>query len=289
MRCIVTGGAGFIGGHLVDKLVEDGHQVFIFDNYSTGDYRNLKAHYYHLDLEKLDPNWSYLTPPSVTNIDVIFHLAAKARIIPSLSDPHGYLSNNIQSTLNMLEWARRNGVKKFIYSSSSSAEDPLDPFSDPSNPYAYSKLKGEELCKLYSKLYGMQCSVLRYFNVYGDRMSNIGGYQTVLSIFKDRRDRKLPIEIYGDGSQRRDFTFVDDVVSANLLVAERNIDFGIFDVGSGINYSILEVAELFDCPIEYLPDRGERQRTLADPIKLIRLGWNPTMGVKRWILTKFLI
>ena len=274
MKILITGWKGFIGSHLTEKLLELGHDVVGIDNGSTGTYSNPKVTIHQL--KNLCNSDSF----DLKGINVVFHVAAIARIPQSFETPQLYYQNNVLSTLNLLEACRKQGVKKLIYSSSSSVVDP-------SNPYAHSKLIGEQLCEMYSRLYGMDIQCLRYFNVYGDRMAN-GSYATVLQKFKDQLDKNEPLQIYGMGRQKRDFTFVGDVVDANLLMLNQK-EFGIFDVGSGQNYTILQIAQQFNHSMLFIDGFVGREETLANIEPIRKLGYEPKENVLNWIKTKFLI
>ncbi len=272
MKILIAGWRGFIGSHLTERLLELGHEVIGIDNGSTGKYRNSKVTGLHIDLCN--------TPEiDLKGVEAVFHVAAVARIPQSYDRPQHYYYNNVVSTLNLLEACRKQGVKKFIYSSSSSV-------FEPNNPYAHSKLIGEELCEMYFHLYGMDIQILRYFNVYGNRMAS-GGYATVLQKFKDRKDKNEPLIIFGDGNQKRDFTFVDDIVNANLLMLEQN-KFDIYDVGSQVNYPIIEIAEAFNHPIVFEEGFVGRSETLADISKIQKIGYSPTGNVLNWIKQEFM-
>jgi UDP-glucose 4-epimerase len=282
LKILVSGFKGFIGSHLTERLLDLGHEVVGIDNGQTDffqighnhvPYKNSKVKVHKL--QNLCNSDSF----DLKGIDVVFHVAAIARIPQSYETPHLYYQNNILSTLNLLEACRKRGVKKFIYSSSSSVVDP-------SNPYAHSKLIGEELCEMYSRLYGMNIQCLRYFNVYGERMAS-GGYATVLQKFKDQKDKGQPLQIFGGGKQKRDFTFVGDVVDANLLMMNQN-EFGIYDVGSGQNYSILQIAESFNHPIEFGEGFVGRDETLANIEPIKKLGYKSKVNVLNWIKDEFL-
>ena len=273
MRTLISGFKGFIGSHLTERLLDLGHEVVGIDNGQTGTYKNDKITSINCDLNVNMP----LSP--LYQVDVVFHVAAIARIPQSYESPHLYYQNNILSTLNLLEACRKRGVKKFIYSSSSSVVDP-------SNPYAHSKLIGEELCEMYSRLYGMNIQCLRYFNVYGERMAS-GGYATVLQKFKDQKDKGQPLQIFGGGKQRRDFTFVGDVVDANLLMVDQ-AEFGIYDVGSGQNYSILEIAQRFGTTMAFVDGFVGRDETLANIEPIEKLGYKSKVNVLDWITDEFL-
>lgn len=282
MKTLVTGWKGFVGSHLTEKLLSLGHEVVGIDNgqsdflqsgHNRVPYTNSKVKVHKLK------NLCNSDTFDLTGIDAVFHVAAIARIPRSYERPQWYYENNILSTLNLLEACRKQGIKKVIYSSSSSVVDPT-------NPYAHSKLIGEQMCEMYSRLYGMNIQCLRYFNVFGERMAT-GGYATVLQKFKDRKDNDLPLKVYGYGGQRRDFTFVGDVVDANLLMLNQD-RFGIYDVGSGQNYTILEIAKQFNCEIQYVDGFVGRSETLANIEPIQKLGHQPKVNVLDWIKNDFI-
>ncbi len=257
-KVLVTGGAGFIGSHLVDALVEEGHSVVVIDNLSTGKRSqvNKKAKFIKADIRNLKK-----IKPYFKGADWVYHLAARARIQPSIKDPVSTFDHNILGTLNVLLAARDAGVKRVIYSASSSSygdQDtlPLHEEMTPrfKSPYSLSKYVGEEMCRLFSNLYGLETVSLRYFNVYGPRQLLNGAYATVAGIFlKQFKDGK-PLTIVGDGGIRRDFTHVSDVVRANILAAQSSkVGRGeVINIGTGKNYSINEVASMILTP----PERG---------------------------------
>lgn len=277
MKILVTGWRGFIGSHLTEKLLELGHEVIGIDNGQSEFFQTKTGHEPYnnpkVKVHKLK-NLCNSDTFDLKGIDAVFHVAAIARIPQSFDNPHLYYQNNVLSTLNLLEACRKQGIKKFIYSSSSSVVEP-------SNPYAHSKLIGEELCEMYAHLYGMEIQCLRYFNVYGKRMAQ-GGYATVLQKFKEQLDRGQPLQLFGQGKQKRDFTFVDDVVQANLLMLNE-FRWGIYDVGSGQNYSILEIAQQFNHTIEFVDGFVGRDETLANIKPLQEKGYKPTGDIRKWI------
>ena len=227
-RAIVTGGAGFIGSHLVDQLITRGIEVTILDNLSTGKKENInpKATFIECDISTV--SYTDLTF-YVNGVDTIFHLAAKTAVQESIESPVLYNDINVKATLKLLEAAAAMKVKRFIFSSSSSvygnAEIPTNERHalNPISPYALNKLIGEQYCKLYSEIYNLDTVCLRYFNVYGNRMNNEGGYKLVFPIFKEQISRNESLTINNDGEQRRDFIHVDDVVQANILAAMHNL------------------------------------------------------------------
>lgn len=280
---IVTGGAGFIGSHLAKLLVSQGHKVSVIDDLSNGKVENIPqgATLYTMDicspkLSKLDC-WE--------NVDYVFHLAAKARVQPSIKDPIPFNKVNVEGTLNILMAAKAAGAKRVIYSGSSSCygnakvyPTPENHEKNPSSPYGLQKYLGEQYCRLFSKLHGLDTVCLRYFNVYGPGMPTEGAYRLVIPIFKEQYDAGVPLTITNDGTQRRDFTHVDDVVSANELAMNHHDKFcgDAFNIGRGKNYSINEVAKMFTNNKVYGERRIEPFETLANNSKAKQvLGWTP--------------
>ena len=274
MRALVTGGAGFIGTNLIKRLLNDGHRVDSYDNYSTGFKENeqIGCQYYTMDIRE----------PFTTSqkFDVIFHMAALPRIKPSLLNPKDVINVNVIGTTNILEYARKNDIP-VIYAGSSSFHGGVT-----KNPYTFSKWQGEEICKMYEIIYGLKVSICRFYNIYGDNMPKSGEHRTVLPIFLEQYKNKKPLTITGDGSQRRDFTHVDDVIDAMFKIVELNKYGEIFELGRGINHSIKEVVKMFKDPswtyIDSIP--GEVKDTLCES-KLANelLGWNPNINLKEWI------
>ena len=213
--------------------------------------------------------------------DVIFHMAALARIQPSIKDPYKTILNNFTSTLNTLEYARKNNIR-FVYAGSSSFHHGLY-----ESPYAWSKFSGEDLCKLYSNIYEMDTAICRFYNVYGPHQIEEGTYATVIGIFEKQYREGQPLTIVGDGEQRRDFTHIDDIVDGLIKCSEQPFKAEIFELGSGKNYSINEVADMFDKYYirEYTPTRkGEYDVTLADySLAKNVLGWQPRGDLKQYI------
>ena len=291
MKILVTGGAGFIGSHLVDKLIEDGEQVVVIDNLSTGkeEFINPKAEFHKLDIRNLEES-----KPLFKRIDVVFHLAAQPRIQPSIIDPIESHSNNVVGTLNVLVASRDAKIKKFIYSASSSAygdqkELPLkeDMLPGPKSPYSVFKLIGEQYCKLFNELYDLPTISLRYFNVYGSRQSCEGAYATVIGIFLRQAKANQPLTIVGKGTQTRDFTHVRDIVRANILAAKSDkVGKGeVINIGTGKKYSINKIANLISDKVVHIPPRlAEIQDTLADNnLAKKLLGWQPEVGIEEGI------
>jgi UDP-glucose 4-epimerase len=294
MKSLVTGGAGFIGSNLVDSLLELGHEVIVIDNeYSDVHeqfYWNEKAQNYKYDIRDYDNTRSLYD-----GVDYVFHIAAEARIQPAILNPIEAVSINSVGTCTVLQCAREAGVKRVMYSSTSSGygmnESPnveTQP-DDCLNPYSVSKVNGEKLCKMYTSLYGLQTICFRYFNVYGERQPLRGQYAPVIGIFLRQRSAGEPLTIVGDGNQRRDFTHVSDVVNANILAATTEVDsdaFGqIYNVGTGTNHSINQIARMINHEtVNIAPRPGESRVTLANNQKLRKtFGWEPTVKLEDWI------
>jgi UDP-glucose 4-epimerase len=294
MKSLVTGGAGFIGSNLVDRLLELGHEVVVIDNeYSDAHeqfYWNPKAQNYKYDIRDYEN-----TRQLYDGVDYVFHIAAEARIQPAILNPIEAVSINSVGTCTVLQCAREAGVKRVVYSSTSSGygmnQSPnVETQSDDClNPYSVSKVNGEKLCKMYTSLYGLPTILFRYFNVYGERQPLKGQYAPVVGIFLRQRAVGEPLTIVGDGNQRRDFTHVRDVVQANILAAIKEVDsdaFGqVYNVGTGNNYSVNQIARMIsDNTINIAPRPGESRVTLANNQKLRRtFGWEPTVKLEDWI------
>jgi UDP-glucose 4-epimerase len=294
MKALVTGGAGFIGSNLVDRLLEMDCEVTVIDNESAECnekfYWNDKASNHKLDICDYE-----FTRDLYDGVDYVFHLAAESRLQPAILNPINAVIKNSVGTCTVLQCAREANVKKVIYSSTSSAYG-LNKFpnfeTDPNdclNPYSVSKVSGEELCKLYTKLYGLKTIIFRYFNVYGDRSPTTGQYAPVIGIFKKQRENTQPLTIVGDGLQKRDFINVKDVVNANVMVAISNLTedkYGeIYNIGSGENISILEIAQMISDHCIHIPPReGEARTTLANIDKVkTTFGWEPKIEIRKWI------
>lgn len=298
MKILVTGGAGFIGSNLVNRLLGDGHDVRVIDNESTdaheSPYWNTKAINYKRDICDYD-YLKYITE----GVDVIFHLAAEARIQPATENPTLAVKTNTLGTCNVLQAARENGVKRVVYSSTSSAYGLANPVpstenmnKDCLNPYSVSKTAGEELCKMYTDLFGLETITFRYFNVYGENQPTKGQYAPVIGLFQRQHKAGEPMTIVGDGLQRRDFTYVGDVVEANILAATtKNKDAlgQLFNIGTGINYNILDLVKLIggeNAEYEHIPERiGEVRDSLSDCSKAYKyLKWKTETKLENWIL-----
>lgn len=286
---LVTGGCGFIGSHLTKKLLDLGHKVIVFDNLSTGkiEHRDSRAVFYGDDIRTMED-----LEKIPDHIDGIFHLAAVARIQPSIDDPLPTFDVNVDGTLNVLQFAKARKAKLVFASSSSVYGNGRSPNKETArtdclNPYALSKLMGEQLLKLWSDLYGLKTTSCRFFNVYGDRMPDGGAYATCMGIFFRQKKEGKPLTITGDGDQRRDFTHVDDIVAGLLAAMDKSKGQGeVFNLGSGSNISILELAHLVGGKdIVHLPERiGESRETLADITKAkLHLDYKPVKRIDEYV------
>lgn len=293
MKSLVTGGAGFIGSHIVDKLVDLGHEVVVIDNETS----NVHENFYHNDAAKyhlLDIADYEGTKDLYNNVDYVFHCAAESRIQPTILNPLGAVRTNVLGTATVLQCSRESGVKKVMYSSTSSGyglknDPPLNEEmpDDCLNPYSVSKISGEKLCKMYYNLFGLKTVTFRYFNVYGPREPLKGPYAPVVGLFLRQFREGKSLTIVPDGTQRRDFTHVVDVVTANILAMDVDHDhYGeIFNVGTGTNHSVLELANMISEDIKMIEPRlGEAYITLADNSKIRNvLGWEPTKNIEDYV------
>ena len=291
-KCIVTGDAGFIGSHVCDYLLEQGHEVIGIDNQSAN---NEKFHWNKKVKASLSDVCDYETiRPLFEGVDYVFHLAAESRLQPAINNPIEAVQKNCVGTTVALQCAREAGVKRFIYSSTSSGYG-NNPYpnvetqpDDCLNPYSASKVSAEKFCKMYYNLYGLETVSLRYFNVFGERSPTVGQYAPVIGIFQKQKDAGTPLTVVGDGTQRRDFIYVGDVARANYLAATADLDgyFGqVFNVGSGKNYSVNEIADAISDNQIFIPERkGEMDTTIANIDKIGEIiGWKPEVDVIDWI------
>lgn len=293
MKALVTGGAGFIGSHIVDRLISMGSEVTVIDN----EYSDNEQFYWREDTK----NYKYdicdyeNTRPLYDGIDYVFHCAAEARIGPAIENPVNAMNINALGTCTVLQCSREAGVKKVMYSSTSAAYG-LNPSpnvetqpNDCLNPYSVSKVAGEELCKMYTRLYALPTVIFRYFNVYGERAPRKGQYAPVTGIFMRQKESGEPLTIVGDGHQRRDFVYVGDVANANIMAAISNPDYEsygqVYNVGTGTNYSISQIArQISDNTINIAPRPGEARTSLAVISKITKtFGWQPKMKLEDWI------
>ncbi|MBI1959515.1 MAG: SDR family oxidoreductase [Candidatus Rokubacteria bacterium] len=294
MRAIVTGGAGFIGSHLVDRLAADGHSVLALDNFSTGRPDTLAhlAGHARVRLERADVAEADRLPPLFDGADWVFHLAALADIVPSIERPLDYHRANVNGTAAVLEAARRSGVTRFLYAASSSCYGIPDQYPTPEEapmrpqyPYALTKLLGEQCVLHWGRVYGLPVVSLRLFNVYGRRSRTSGTYGAVFGVFLAQKLQGRPFTVVGDGTQSRDFTFVSDVVDAFVTAAESDVAGEIFNVGTGNPVSVNRVVELLRGDVVRVPRRpGEPDRTHADVRKIgARLGWRPKVSIEEGV------
>ena len=293
---IVTGGAGFIGSHIVEKLKALDHMVVVIDNeYSDNDNFHWRKDTLNVNIDITDYK---ALKKAFTGADYIFHCAAEARIGPAIENPLNALNINTIGTCNVLQCAREVKAKKVLYSSTSSgyglneAPNVETQPDDCLNPYSVSKIAGEKLCKMYTELYGLNTIIFRYFNVFGERAPRKGQYAPVTGIFLRQKTAGEPLTIVGDGEQRRDYIYVKDVANANVMAAISNPDddaYGqVYNVGSGKNYSENEIESFIsDDTINIPPRIGEARNSLANIDKIEKtFAWRPEVDVEQWIKTQ---
>ncbi len=292
---IVTGGAGFIGSHMTDRLLKAGYKVKIIDNLSTGNLRNIEhlqgnenVEFHRADIAEMGEILELFI-----GVDVVFHLAALADIVPSIQEPLKYHRSNVDGTINVLEACRQHGVNRIIYAASSSCYGIPDNFPTKESdeirsqyPYAVSKNMGEQLCMYWHQIYKMNITAMRFFNVYGPRSRTSGTYGAVFGVFLAQKINNKPFTVVGDGNQTRDFTFVTDVANACFMASERS-DIGgeAFNVGSGNTYSVNRLVELLGGEITYVPKRpGEPDCTFADTTRINKtIGWQPKVSLEEGV------
>ena len=299
MRVLVTGGAGFVGTNLIKRLLSEGHEVISVDNYSTGKYENHQkgCDYYRRDLS--NSYWWSLVDEclcevtcecNIKPVDIIYHLAARARIVPSFKDPITTYKSNALATQNVLEWARKHNTP-VVYSSTSSIHN--DKYA---NPYTFTKHQGEELIHFYNKTFDLPTAICRFYNVYGPHQLVDGDYCCVLGIFERQFKSGEPLTITGDGEQRRDFTHVEDIVDGLVkcgygLLDACMISGKIFELGNGENYSINEIAKAFkNYPTKYIDARPGEARTILNTDKKAQdiLGWKPKKDIINYIQKNYI-
>lgn len=296
MKALITGGAGFIGSHMADLLIEQGHQVIALDNLASGRLDNLKQldgnpNFEFANADICDPT---SLEPLFSGVDWVFHFAGLADIVPSIEMPEHYYHTNVTGTFNVLECARRAGVQRFIYAASSSSYGIPDTYPTPETaairpqyPYALTKSMGEELALHWSQVYQLPTLSLRMFNVYGTRSRTSGAYGAVFGVFLAQKLKGKPYTVVGDGSQTRDFTYVTDVVRAFLAAAESTHSGEAMNIGSGQHYSINRLVALLGGPVEYIPKRpGEPDCTFADTRKIEQLlNWRAEISFEDGVAT----
>ncbi len=288
-RALVTGGAGFIGSHLVERLLGDGHRVTVLDNLSTGRLGNL-AHLSagpSLSIHEVDIADHEAVRPLFAGVDWVFHLAALADIVPSIQEPLAYQRANVDGTASVVEAARQAGVRRLVYVASSSCYGIPERYPTPETapiqpqyPYALTKYLGEEIVRHWGLVYDLPCVCLRFFNVFGPRSRTAGTYGAVFGVFLSQKLAGKPFTVVGDGTQTRDFTFVTDVVAALVRAAESKVCGEVLNIGSGQATSVNRLVELLGGDVVYVPKRpGEPDCTLADISRAgERLGWSPEVA-----------
>ena len=295
MKALITGGAGFIGSHLSDKLIESGHEVVVIDNLANGRMANIKHlldnknfKFYEFDIINLED-----IKPAFKGVDWVFHLAGIGDIVPSIENPKDYYDCNVTGTFNVLESSREVGVKKIVYAASSTCYGipdtyPTEETSDirPQFPYALTKNMGEDLVMHWSQTYDIPAISLRLFNVYGPRSRTSGAYGAVFGVFLAQKLAEKPFTIVGDGEQTRDFTFVSDIAAAFIAAAEANVSGEIINIGSDNTYSVNRLVELLHgTDVVHIPKRpGEPDCTWADISKARRLlNWKPKVSLEEGV------
>jgi UDP-glucose 4-epimerase len=287
-KCLVTGGAGFIGSHLVDLLLREGHQVVVLDNFATGRPRNLAQHQGNpaLSVREVDVAGATLRH-HFEGVDWAFHLAALAEIVPSIEQPLAYHRANVEGTVAVLEAARAAGVRRLVYAASSSCYGIPDDYPTPETaparpqyPYALTKYVGEQYVLHWGKVYGLPVVSCRLFNVYGPRARTSGTYGAVFGVFLKQKLAGQPYTVVGDGKQTRDFTFVTDVAQALVRAARSDLRGEVLNVGTAAPQSVNRLVELLGGPAVHIPKRpGEPDCTQADTARIRRLlGWAPTVS-----------
>ncbi len=289
MKTIVTGGCGFIGSHMVDLLVAEGHDVVVIDNHSTGRRENLAHIADKVAIEEADIGEPGSWLKSFAGADWVIHLAALADIVPSIQNPAGYFRANVDGTFNVLQAARAAGVKRFVYAASSSCYGIPDLYPTPESaairpqyPYALTKRLGEELVLHWTQIYGFPALSLRFFNVYGPRSRTSGTYGAVFGVFLAQKLAGKPFTVVGDGTQTRDFTFVTDVAQAVYRAAQSELSGEVLNVGSGATVSVNRLVELLGGDRVFIPKRpGEPDTTFADITEIKRaLKWTPQVPIE---------
>ena len=293
-KVVVTGGAGFIGSHLVERLLDDGHEVIVLDNFSTGRTENLDhvKDSQRLTVHQVDVSNYEEIQPFFKRVVWVFHLAALADIVPSIQQPLKCHIANVDGTIAVLEAARSSGVKRLVYAASSSCYGIPDEYPTPETapirpmyPYAFTKYLGEQYVLHWNKVYKLPCVSLRLFNVFGPRSRTSGAYGAVFGVFLAQKLAGKPFTVVGDGTQTRDFTFVTDVADAFVRAAESQVEGEIFNVGSGGTYSVNYLVELLGGDVVHIPKRpGEPDCTFADITRISQvLGWQPKVSFEEGV------
>lgn len=291
-KYLVTGGAGFIGRHLVDALIESGNRVIVVDNLSNSSYPTQKNIEF-LQADVSDKLQKKAIIKAMSDCDGVFHMAALAKVQDSILNPEEYNKNNVDGTLNILNCSKEAGVKRVVFSSSSSIYGDTktfptdeDEWPNPMSPYALQKLIGEQYCKIFNFCYGLETVCLRYFNVFGEGQTADGPYSSVISIFKEQKSKGIPLTIVGNGHQTRDFVYVGDVAKANILAMQSKgpVVGESINIGSGKETCVNEIADLIGGEKTFIEKRLEPSISLADNIKAKRLlNWEPSTSVQDWL------
>lgn len=289
MKIIVTGGAGFIGSHLSELLVKKKHKIVIIDNLSTGSFDNIKSFSKKLKFVKANISKFGKWTENFKDAKIVFHLAALADIVPSIKYPKKYFYSNVVGTENVVSACIKYNVKKIIYAASSSCygipvnyPTPETESIKPQYPYALTKNLGEQLIMHYAKIYGIQATSLRLFNVYGTRSRTSGTYGAMFGVFLAQKLKKKPLTVVGDGTQKRDFTYISDIVQAFYKCINLKKNFRIYNVGTGKPISINKIVRLLDCKSVNIPKRpGEPDQTNAKIKKISReLNWKAKISIE---------
>jgi UDP-glucose 4-epimerase len=292
MKIIITGGAGFIGSHLAEFLINKGHNIIIIDNLSTGRLSNIKAFKNKVKFIKADISKLGKWTENFKNARVVFHLAALADIVPSIQNPKKYFDSNVIGTENITSISIKYKVKKIIYSASSSCYGIPKNYPTvenesiaPQYPYALTKNLGEQILMHYAKIYGIQVTSLRLFNVYGTRSRTSGTYGAMFGVFLAQKLKNKPLTVVGDGNQKRDFTYISDVIEAFYKAIRINKNFQIFNLGTGKPTSVNDIVKLLGCKSINIPRRpGEPDLTSANINKIKKeLNWKPKISIKQGI------
>lgn len=293
MKSIITGGAGFIGSHLTEKLVDEGHKVLVIDNFTTGKKNNLKRVIKKIKIVNKDIRNFKSINKLFKGVDNVFHLAALADIVPSIENPQDYFTTNVQGTFNVLKASLENRVNRFIYSASSSCYGIPKKYPTSENekistkyPYALTKRLGEELVLHFAEVYKLNATSLRFFNVYGKRSRTSGTYGAVFGVFLAQKIANKPFTVVGNGMQKRDFTHVSDIANAIIKVSnKKNLKNKIYNVGSGKTVSINKIVELLGGKKIYIPKRpGEPDITFADIRRIKKeIQWKPLISIEEGI------
>ena len=300
MKCLVTGGVGFIGTHIVKRLLKDGHDVVSIDNYSSGHRSNEQDGCTYINADVQDMEFWGRRLEKMDNIpEVVFHLAGFPRVEPSIKDPLHSHNMNVNTTIYLLEFCRKYKVRRVVLTSTSAvygeAKTPTteDHPTNPMSPYALNKLVNEQYCQLFSELYGLETICLRYSNAYGEGQPTEGAYCNVMGIFEQQKERGEKLTIVGNGEQRRDFVYVGDIVEANIKASSEYkhpdnhpqlFDGSVFNIGCGKNYSVNQIAEWIGGETINIAPRIEPNETLLDSSAFQEyFDWESTMDLEKWI------